>query len=305
MTITDGQSNEPNTHSFALADITLSYNERHPELKGQGPTLLFAHATGFHARVWDQLIRHLPPMHTVCLNQRGHGQTPGGIIKNWRVFGQDLQQFVTALDLTNIVGIGHSMGGHAMVQASSLDQQRYQRIVIIDPVIIAPEIAKHVPSDHTWLSTEGDIPHPTAKRKRDFDSTEEMYARFKDRSPYSLFNPQSLWDYCHYGLRPDPDSDRWLLACSPETEASIYLTATSNPDIYNCIEALDIPVLLLRAKPGDNADIMDFASSPTWPDLVNQFRRAREIYRPDLTHFMPMQAPAEMADIILSEVNND
>lgn len=29
--------------------------------RGQGPSLLLLHATGFHARLWDQVVAALPP----------------------------------------------------------------------------------------------------------------------------------------------------------------------------------------------------------------------------------------------------
>jgi hypothetical protein len=44
---------------------------------------------------------------------------------------------------------------------------------------------------------------------------------------------------------------------------------------------------------------MDFAASPTWPKLAAQFARGRDVYLPELTHFIPMQAPDLVARYIL------
>jgi len=66
---------EPALHRVKLDECELAYYERHPELEGRGPMLFFVHATGFHARVWDQIIARLPTAHSVALHQRGHGRS--------------------------------------------------------------------------------------------------------------------------------------------------------------------------------------------------------------------------------------
>jgi hypothetical protein len=46
---------------------------------------------------------------------------------------------------------------------------------------------------------------------------------------------------------------------------------------------------------------MDFASSPTWESLAAQFPRGRDVYLPELSHFMPMQDPELTARFIADE----
>ena len=81
-------------------------------------SLLLAHATGFHARCWDQVIAHLGERHVIAVDQRGHGRSDKMPITDWRVLGEDLDALVRALELRDLVGVGHSMGGHAMVEAA-------------------------------------------------------------------------------------------------------------------------------------------------------------------------------------------
>ena len=52
--------------------IRLAYFEWGTEHRGSGPTILLVHATGFHARVWDRIVKRLPGYHIVALDQRGH-----------------------------------------------------------------------------------------------------------------------------------------------------------------------------------------------------------------------------------------
>jgi hypothetical protein len=126
-----------------------------------------------------------------------------------------------------------------------------------------------------------------------------MIERFRDRLPYARFTPAALRDYCRYGLLPAPAGEGYVLACSPETEASIYMTSRTNPGVYASVRALAIPVLILRARePAPDRDVMDFSSSPTWPGLVREFRFGREVYLPDQTHFLPMEAPELVATYV-------
>ncbi|MDJ0847811.1 MAG: alpha/beta hydrolase [Myxococcota bacterium] len=278
----------------------LAYFEWGRELRGARPTVLFVHATGFHARVFDRVIDHLGERHVVSVDQRGHGRSGGKVpVRHWRDMGEDLAALVRELGLEGAIGVGHSMGGHALVDAAAACTGAFARLVLIDPVIASPGEypgggwkAEHLP---------GGV-HPTARRKNRFASREAMVERFADRSPYSLFEPEALRDYCEWGLLPASDGDGYVLACPPEVEASVYMTSRTNPGIHDSVRALDVPVLVLRAREhsGDGG-AMDFTSSPTWPGLAGEFRRGRDVHLRDRTHFLPMEAPALVAAYVLEE----
>ncbi|MEX3009626.1 alpha/beta fold hydrolase [Hoeflea sp. TYP-13] len=288
---------QPRLGEADVGDVTLGYTEWHRELRGTGPTLLFIHATGFHARIWDEIVKRLPAHHIICLDQRGHGRSTGTGVKHWQVFCDDLIGFVEALDLSDIVAIGHSMGGHAAIAAAAKLQTRFRKIILIDPVVMPPAYYDRAAA----IFPEGTL-HPSAKRRRNFQTAEEMIERFEDRSPYSLFTRQTLENYCRHGLVPNEDGEGLTLACAPDMEASVYTASLSNKAIFDHARAVEIPVLILRANAPDDPANLSFTSSPTWEGLVDVFPNAREIYRPDLTHFMPMQVPGEMADLIVSEL---
>jgi pimeloyl-ACP methyl ester carboxylesterase len=293
---------EPVAHSVRLDDCTLACFERHPELRGQGPTLFFVHATGFHARVWDQIIARLPPVHSVALDQRGHGRSESMPILHWRTLGLDQAALVEALDLDDVAGVGHSMGAHAMIDAAAMFPGRFRRLVLIDPVVAAPEAYADggiLPGFH-----EGEM-HPAAKRRNRFESVEAMIARLESRSSFPRFDPQVFRDYCEHGLVPADDGDGFVLACRPEIEASVYMSSRTNGGVYQSVRALEIPVLVLRAQEpsGEMTGPMAFSTSPTWPGLAAEFARGRELHFPDKTHFLPMEIPDEVAALIRRELD--
>ncbi|MBW2372664.1 MAG: alpha/beta hydrolase [Deltaproteobacteria bacterium] len=119
--------------------MELAYFEWRPELRGREAPILLVHATGFHARCWDPVIRRLGERHVIAVDQRGHGRSQKIEITHWKDLGQDLAAFVEALDLRDVLGVGHSMGAHAMVDAAATRPGRFRRLVLIDPVIASPE----------------------------------------------------------------------------------------------------------------------------------------------------------------------
>lgn len=284
--------------SVQIGGIRLAYFERGVEYRGKAPSLLFVHATGFHARIWDRVAGAFPSHHIIALDQRGHGRSDKRQVRHWQELVQDLTEFVIALDLTNLVGIGHSMGGHAVIGAASAEERRFLRLIAIDPVISAA--ADYGQRPHAGFTPET---FPVAKRRRDFASPEEMAERLRPKGSFGLFHPEVLMDYCRHGLLPKADGAGYTLACPPEVEASIYLASRSHKDIHDAVRSLRLPVLVVRAKePPPNRELTDFSSSPTWPGLAAEFRNARDRQYPDMTHFLPMQAPAEAARLIHQEL---
>jgi hypothetical protein len=61
------------------------------------------------------------------------------------------------------------------------------------------------------------------------------------------------------------------------------------------------PVPVLRAAQFKQDGAFDFASSPTPPGLAEEFAHGTDIYLPDLTHFMPMQDPGRIANLIIGD----
>jgi pimeloyl-ACP methyl ester carboxylesterase len=287
---------EPRAHRISVNGVELAYFTWGETLPAGSETVLLAHATGFHARCWDQVVPHLGARRVIALDQRGHGRSQKTPITHWRVFGEDLAAFVRAVGLRDVVGVGHSMGGHAMVAAAAGAPSAFGRLVLIDPVIIAPDEYR----GSGWTLPAGAEPHPTAKRKRRFVSPEEMIARFARRPPYAAFTAAALRDYCVHGLLPAPDGDGFELACPPEIEAAIYMTSHTNAAVYDAVRALTLPVLVVRVKaPPPNRAVMDFSSSPTWPGLVGELCAGREIHLADRTHFLPMESPELVARLVL------
>lgn len=197
-----------------------------------------------------------------------------------------------ALDLRGAVGVGHSMGGHALVQAAAMHPGGFARLVLIDPVIRAPE-------EYLQADDPAEPAHPAVGRKNHFASPEAMAERFRHRPPYSVFDPAALRDYCVHGLVPAAAGAGWQLACAPAFEGRVYPRARRYPAIHDCVRALRIPVQVVRARPQDPAILpWDPLGTPTWPALAGAFKQGRDLQLMDKTHMLPMEDPALTARLI-------
>jgi len=298
MSSSETQLLDPVEKNAFVNGVRITYFERGMSFRGQKPTLLFFHATGFHARIWDKIINALGDYHSISVDQRGHGRSEKKKIHHWDEAVADAAQFIEQLGLTNIIGIGHSMGGHALVGAAGRVQHRFLKLIAIDPVILA-EQAYDDKGDPLVDASD----YPTAKRRNEFDSPEDMAERLRGKGSFGIFDPDMFMDYCRYGLLPNEKGKGYVLACPPEIETSVYISSRSNQAIYEAIHELTIPVLILRAKEmTEDHQAMDFSFSPTWPELVKEFKNGREIHFADNTHLLPMEIPAQITEIIQEEL---
>lgn len=264
------------------------------EWPGEGDPVLLLHATGFHSRCWNQVVKRLPDRHIFAVDLRYHGKSGGIGQIDWNILSDDISLLVDRLDLRNAVGVGHSIGGYLMARAAVAQLHRFKHAILIDPVITSQETYEFSRSAFENVNATD---HPVARRKNRWQDAEQMFEHFKNRIPFSTWQPQVLRDYCDYALHPENDEGYRELLCDPLNEASIYATQGYSDDVLRELPRLNLPVTLLRAEyagivPGD------FSGSPTWPELASALPNCEDIYLPHLNHFIPMQDPALVADCI-------
>jgi lipase len=258
---------------------------------GDGPPLLFAHATGFHGRCWDELIRRCPGRRAVAIDFRGHGRSckPEPPYP-WRSFGLDLAAAAEALDLRNAIGIGHSMGGHSIVACAIERPETFGSLVLVDPTIFTP----------AYYGAQRFHDTSFIKRRRNvWKSPDEMFERFHKRPPFDRWQPQILRDYCEYGLLPD--GDNFVLACPPEIEASIYQHSNApDSNLYPWIPSIALPVTVMRGGHEWRTDTFDLSSSPTAADLATKFPNGRDVPLEGHSHYIPMESP----DLVVERIGS-
>ncbi len=262
----------------------------------RNPTMLLSHATGLHGRCWDEVVKYLDGYFVLAIDHRGHGKSVKAPPYSFIQIGSDLTEFIRLLDLDDIIGVGHSMGGHCLVQAAANASDRFKRLTLFDPVIFHPSVYKAAPS----------IPvadHPVSRRRHTWNSPSHMLNELKERSPFSRWQSKVLRDYCDHGLVPS--GGVYELSCPPSVEVALYVSA-AKANILSVLPRIDVEVAVVRARPGRlDVENPDFSVSPTWPELAKQFVNGRDEYRPDHSHFLPMENPELAASLIDSRLAAD
>lgn len=271
----------PQLRSAVLDGIELAYWE----WPGAGPPMLFLHATGFHGRSWDQVIRHFPGRRVVAPDLRGHGRSAKPDPPyHWRTFGSDVACLAEALDLRGAAGIGHSMGGHSLVAAAARRPETFASLLLVDPTIFPRERYGKAALDASFI----------ARRRSVFASPEAMIERFAGRLPFSRWNPDVLRDYCRFGLLPR--GGEFVLACPPEIERDIYSHSTdAEADLHPVVPSIAQPVAVIRGGIPPSPDVFNLDASPTDPALALHFPNGRDVFLEGRSHYIPMETPELVA----------
>jgi len=274
----------PILHVVPAGDLRLAVWE----WPGEGPPLLFAHATGFHGRCWDHIVRLYPGRRALALEFRGHGRSskPAPPIP-WPDFAGDVLAVARHFQIRDAVAVGHSMGGHSLVAAAILQPEIFAALVLVDPVLFPPAYYSAPPPDAAYI----------ARRRNQWASPEEMFERFRPRLPFSRWQPDALRNYCDYALLPEGDA--YVLACPPALEAAIYghCNAPEN-NLYAGIPGIVAPVTVLRAGATPTGVTLDLNASPTAADVGSKFPHGRDIFLPGHNHYIPMEAPHLVAEAL-------
>ncbi|CAF1343009.1 unnamed protein product [Rotaria sp. Silwood1] len=264
------------------------------EWKGHQPTILICHGASLHSRCYDRIINEaLSGFHVISLDFRGHGQSqkhPLPYPFPW--FGGDLSQFIEMLDLSKneLLGIGHSLGGHALILAAALaPKQLFRSLLLLDPGIYSSYIyeegaknmekfVKFAQQNNQWLSVE------------------EMISKMDKPERLGYWPKDVLRDYCTYAL-----DENFKLQCTSERAWHLYLTSVqSDSNIYQIIKDSkfihNIPIHVVRAAKSITSG--NIPIPPTAVDLAKWFEKGRDSQLKEGNHAFPMEKPEIMISFV-------
>jgi pimeloyl-ACP methyl ester carboxylesterase len=253
------------------------------------PVVVFSHATGFHARVWAPMAAHLLERHRcLAIDYRGHGlaQTPGGLTFDWRGFGDDAEAVLTSDLVTGIAagrpihGVGHSMGGAALVLAAARRPDAMRSLWLYEPIL---------PGPGSLLSSDGPNPmaDAAARRRPTFDSYEAARANYAAKPPLDQLHPDALRAYVDGGFAPQADGTV-TLRCRPATESATFSMAGLS-GAWDVLDRVDLPVAVVAGREED------FGPANFAPDAAARLPHGELVERRHLGHFGPLEDPAGMA----------
>jgi pimeloyl-ACP methyl ester carboxylesterase len=249
------------------------------------PAVLFAHATGFHGRCWQPVADALGRPST-ALDFRGFGDStpPAGWDVDWLAYGTDA--LIAARDLVStsgapIVGVGHSMGGAALLMAALDEPALFAGLVLFEPIVMPPPGAGATAPPSNFLA-EG-----ARRRRATFPSYEAALANFGSKPPMNTFTPAALEAYVRHGLA-EGDDGQVHLKCAPEHEARTYEMGGAHAT-FDRLGDLRVPARYLSGR-------VDAGQPSAITELLAQRTPGAVYHRIDhVDHFGPMQDPEAIA----------
>ncbi|RIK97894.1 MAG: hypothetical protein DCC71_21390 [Proteobacteria bacterium] len=265
---------------------------------GDGPLVLMHHANGFCAGTLGLVAGALVPQHRVIgMDARGHGASSkpeGPAAYHWDEFAEDY--LAVARRLADACGggrvavaLGHSFGGTAALGAAAREPARFERLVLVDPVVPPPpEMAGGDPTRPARIARLVD----GARRRRSvWASRAEARAHFAARSLFERWLPEALDLYVEYGLFERADGSVEL-ACPGAVEAAVFANGPPT-DVVELAQRAKAPATVLWARHGD-------FSHRVFERVFGAMERAavREI---DCGHLVPMERPDLVVDAVLAK----
>lgn len=252
---------------------------------GHGSDVVFAHANGFHKESWRPVGERLPRVRGLAVDLRGHGDSAVGPEPfDWWDLGRDLVGWAGTRGRPR-VGVGHSSGGAAMAMAEILEPGTWDALVLIEPIVFPGPYERK--DDHPLV--QGAL-----RRRASFADRADTRAAYAGRGPFSLWTDAALDLYVEFGFRDGPDGRRHL-ACAPATEAA-HFREGHHHTTWERLDEVRCPVTVVV---GERSDTHPPAVAVR---LAERLGAATLVTVPGASHFVPMERPAAVADLVATAV---
>ncbi len=261
---------------------------------GDGPSLCFGHANGIPPATYSMLLFELSPyFHVTSFAARPLWPDcePDGIT-SWNDLAGDFRRVLNRRQVTGAVAIGHSLGSVLNILAAADDPSLFRAMVLIDPVVFSGwrswswGLSKYIGFGGRLPLVKG------ARRRRDrFPDLDAVRDSYSGKAVFSTWKPEVLEDYIRAAFE-EGEGGEVVLRYSKAWEARIFeLTPAS---VWRELGNLSIPMLFMRG--GSSDTFLEGAANRVRRDL----KTARVVELASSSHFVPMEHPQEVADLIVN-----
>lgn len=264
---------------------------------GDGPNLLFLHANGYPPACYRPLLARLAKSnHVTAMFQRplwenSHPED----LRDWTPLSDDLLQFLDENESSaSIPVIGHSMGGVAALRAALRQPQRFQRLILLDPVLLPPMFIALWNIALAFKFAHRLHPHilSAKNRRREFDDLDLLFERYRKVPTFKYMDDEALRTYIAGITRPKQNGG-YQLIYSPEWESRVYYASIwRDMELWRALPKLKIPTLIIRGAETDTF----------WEQTARKVTRLNPSIRVETiesaTHLVPLEQPQKVFEII-------
>ncbi|MBK8900744.1 MAG: alpha/beta fold hydrolase [Anaerolineaceae bacterium] len=223
-------------------------------------TLVLIHGAGSSHLTWPSALRRLPQTAVYALDLAGHGRSAPSGRQTTADYAQDVIQFIEALELEDVVILGHSMGGAIAQQIALAPPPGVVALVLLGTgarLRVAPAFTEGIQAD--------------------FSATVDLLNQF------------------YWGALPNPDllaaNRRSMLACAPQVMLADFLACDSF-DLRDRLSEISLPALVVSG----GQDQMTPAKFGQF--LAEQLPRAEFALIEEAGHMMMLEFPERVAELV-------
>ena len=295
----NNKHNNPERDQFQAPDGAEIALWRWPQSKAR-PTVHWAHATGFHGRLYRPLLDGLATdVNVLAWDMRGHGASAGAAnfstFRGWETYYRDMTALLDSLD-EPVWLAGHSIGATTSIMAAARRPDKVLGLILAEPVIMDPGqglklwLAKLLRQSHRLSLAAG-----AARRRRVFDSHAAALDNYRGRGGFKTWPDAWLEAYIQHAFLPQDDQVR--LACAPEWESTTFAHTEHNP--WPAVRRLRCPMVVLAAERASTF-------SPRARRRLHALLPSAELnVLAGTTHFLPMERPEVVRDAVRQAMHGD
>ena len=259
---------------------------------GDGSIIHLAYANGFPPGTYKPFVKTFTERYHV-ISFPGRPLWPGSQPKSaldWHVLADDLIKGLDALNLKNIIGLGHSMGGVFTMLAAIRRPNLFRAVVLIDPVLMPPK-RLHVLKWMRWLRLGQRQPlvQSALRRRKTWPNRESCYQSWRNKPFFNKWSDESLWAYVIAGTY-ERENGQVELVYPSEWEAHIFATVPTN--IWEFVPQLKTPATVIC---GEHTNVFLFESQRRMERLLP--KTCFQII-PDAGHLVTMERPVETSAVV-------
>jgi pimeloyl-ACP methyl ester carboxylesterase len=273
------------------------------DFSSSGQPLLFLHANGYPPECYRPLLEGLAKKyHVRAMLQRPlwSGSDPDELT-DWGLLTDDLLHFMASNYSTPVIGIGHSMGGIALLRAALNKPDLFCCIILLDPVLFPPyfirfwRVVRSLGLDYRL--------HPLAaaarNRRSQFSDLDRLLQGYRRKPVFKYLNDEALGAYIR-GIACQSPNGGYELCYPVAWEIQIYLTGIwRDLDLWQKLPSLSVPMLIIRGALSDTF----WATTGHLVRQKNKSVRVEELQ--NATHLVPLERPAEAQELIYSILENN
>lgn len=258
----------------------------------------FYGGNGFATGVYIPLLTKLSARFELSsLALRGYWQDLPSLKKLTRE--QDADILIEFLEKTQdkpVVGIGHSQGATATAIAAAKRPDLFSQLYLIEPVTFtkSQKLMTDLMPDRLKIGHEPF--KSTLAKQEEWQSIEAYYHYLRANRAFKRIDDDNLYIFAKNSLIQHEEGYRLLF--TPEQELASYFDTPFVNDALKTLNNIAFPYTIIMGKP---SIFISHKVRKVWKNLVPT---TQIIELADNGHLLPMEAPAQCADLIVKNFSN-